>query len=64
MQALLCMLAYFTTYWYYGIPVSALAFTGDVYFQDGAPPLAIGGQVLSSQQQVSGGMPQFAQPVC
>ena len=45
------MFAYFWVYVYHGIPVSALAWTAQTYFQDGAPDFIVGSRVYVAQEQ-------------
>ena len=56
-SALVCMLAYFSVYLWYGIPVASLAWSSQVYWRTpesgGSPDFIVGSQVFSSAAQWS-----------
>lgn len=50
-EAWICMVAYFSVFLWYDIPISMVFDSSDTYWKDGAPPLMVGGRELQGREQ-------------
>ena len=53
LETLVCLLAFFTVFSYYGIPGSVVYNSSPPYFQGGAPDLVVGTRVFTAGQQIA-----------